>query len=113
MRREECVSQLRHLQNGRLLETQQFYSGMEHKEYFVTLGQAKVIPCPSGPVCSDTFRLAEALEAGCIPIIDERPGWKDNHPRGFWNMVFPQGFPFPLLQNWNELPPDGEIVSRL
>ena len=110
VRREECVAQLRRLPNGRLLETQQFYSGMEHGEYFRTLIESKVIPCPSGPVCSDTFRLAEALEAGCIPIIDERPGWKDNHPRGFWDMVFPQGYPFPLLQNWSELPP---VMDRL
>jgi hypothetical protein len=98
------MAQLRRLKGGRLLETQQFYSGMEHAEYYRLLGQAKVIPCPSGPVNSDTFRMAEALEAGCIPVIDQRPGWKHNHPRGFFDMVFPQGFPFPLLDDWNQFP---------
>ena len=104
IRREECAAQLRHLKGGRLLETQQFYSGMEHAEYYRTLGQAKIIPCPSGPVNSDTFRMAEALEAGCIPVVDQKPGWKHNHPRGFFDMIFPQGFPFPLLENWSEFP---------
>lgn len=103
-RREECVRELRKMENGRLLETKQFYSGLEHADYFRTLGRAKVIPCPSGPVCSDTFRMAEALEAGCIPIVDEWPGWRGSPIRGFWNMVFPQGIPFPLIENWSQLP---------
>lgn len=101
--RESCVRQLRNMQGGKLLETQQFYSGMPHDEYFQTLAKAKVIPCPSGPVCSDTFRMAEALEAGSIPIVDEHPGWKQP-VRGFWSMVFPQGMPFPVIDDWAQLP---------
>ena len=110
VRREECLRTLRTLSGGKLLETQQFYSGMPHDEYFHTLSQAKVIPCPSGPVCPDTFRMAEALEAGSIPVIDQRPGWLDNYPRGFWNVVFPQGFPFPLVEDWAQFP---QVLSDL
>jgi|SRR5579859_302645 len=106
-RREECAELLRTKPNGKLLETKQFYSGMPHDEYFKTLGQAKVIPCPSGPVCSDTFRLAEALEAGCIPIVDEHPGWKEKPTTGFWDMVFPEGTPFPVVRNWKDIPLEG------
>ena len=29
-----------------------------------------MIPCPSGPATPDSFRLWEALEAGCVPIAD-------------------------------------------
>lgn len=103
-RRHECTAVLRNMSGGLLLETKQFYSGMPHDEYFKTLGRAKVIPCPSGPVCSDTFRLSEALEAGCVPIIDEHPGWKEHPTTGFWNTVFPQGFPFPMVEKWTDLP---------
>lgn len=108
--RHECIAALSRMPNGRLVATQQFYSGLPHDEYFQTLGRTKVIPCPSGPVNSDTFRMAEALEAGCVPIVDERPGWKQNHPRGFFNMIFPQGFPFPLIEDWAQLP---QIMSSL
>jgi hypothetical protein len=103
-RRTQCVAALRNIPNGRLLETKQFYSGMPHDEYFRTLGQTKIVPCPSGPVCSDTFRMAEALEAGCIPIVDEWPGWRDKPVCGFFQMLFSQGMPFPLIENWNQLP---------
>jgi hypothetical protein len=104
VRREECVRELRKMQNGRLIETKQFYSGLPHDEYFRLLGKSKIVPCPSGPVCSDTFRLAEALEAGCIPIADEHPGWRDNPTTGIFNMLFPDGYPFPLIKNWSDLP---------
>lgn len=103
VRREECAAQLRQMQNGKLLETKQFYAGMEHAEYFRILGQAKVIPCPSGPVCSDTFRLAEALEAGAIPVVDFHPGWREKPVDGFWEMLFRE-IPFPILDNWNQFP---------
>ena len=68
VRREECVNAARNIPNGYLKETKQFYSGLEHAEYFKILGQSKIVLCPSGPVNSDTFRMAEALEAGAIPI---------------------------------------------
>lgn len=103
-RRYECVKTLKNYPNGKLLETQQFYSGMPHDEYFRTMIQSKIIPCPSGPVCSDTFRLAEALEAGCIPIVDEFPGWKERPITGFWEMLFPEGVPFPIIRDWTDVP---------
>lgn len=111
-RREECVRELHKMDNGLLRETKQFYSGMPHDEYFQTLGRAKIVPAPSGPVCSDTFRLAEALEAGCVPIIDEWPGWKEKPTTGFWNMVFPKGYPFPLLESWAELPKTVDMILK-
>lgn len=110
VRREECVAQLRQMTGGKLLETKQFYSGMSHDEYFRTLTQAKIIPCPSGPVNADTFRMAEALEAGCIPIVDQHPGWRERPTTGIFNMLFPQGFPFPCVDSWSQLP---QIMRRL
>ena len=109
-RREECVRALKTMSGGRLLETKQFYSGMEHAEYFRMLSQTKIVPCPSGPVCADTFRMAEALEAGAIPIVDEHPGWRDQPTRGIFDMLFPQGYPFPLIGNWAEAP---QVIASL
>ena len=104
IRREQCVEAARNIRNGYLHTTKQFYSGLEHAEYFKILGQSKIVLCPSGPVNADTFRMAEALEAGAIPVCDEFPGWRDQPTTGIFNMLFQQGYPFPVVKNWSELP---------
>jgi hypothetical protein len=48
--------------------------------------------------------LAEALEAGCIPIVDEHPGWRDQSTTGIFNMLFPDGVFFPVVKSWSQLP---------
>jgi hypothetical protein len=103
-RRHECVEAASKLPNGYLVGTQQFYSGLPHDEYFKILGQSKIVLCPSGPVNSDTFRLAEALEAGAIPICDEHPGWRDQPTTGIFDMLFPDGVFFPVVKSWSQLP---------
>lgn len=101
--REDCVSALQNVPNGRLEPTKQFYSGLEHKEYFELLASARIAPCPSGPVCPDTFRLYEALQCNCVPLVEEKPGWKTNEYVDFWNTLFGE-HPFVLIQHWNEAP---------
>lgn len=101
--REDCIFALRNVPNGRLESTKQFYSGLEHKEYFETLASARIAPCPSGPVCPDTFRLYECLQCNCVPLVEEKPGWKTNEYAGFWNMLFGE-HPFVLIQHWSEAP---------
>lgn len=99
--REDCMAAIQNLPNGRLEPTKQFYSGLEHKEYFEMLASAKISPCPSGPVCPDTFRLYESLQCHCVPIVEEKPGWRTFEYIGFWKMLFGE-HPFVLIQNWNE-----------
>lgn len=103
IRRHQCVAELKKIPNGRLVETPGFWQGLERTEYFRTMASAKIIPCPSGPVTPDTIRMAEALEAGCLPIIDAtcpRPGF----PTGFWEYVLGSTPPFPVVQDWRTLP---------
>lgn len=92
--REQCVEVLRELKDGKLIETAGFWQGVEHSEYIKLMAQSRVIPCPSGPATPDTFRLYEALELGCIPIVDS--SW-------YWYKLFGMP-PFPILENWNNLP---------
>ena len=103
VRRTVCASVLRDMPNGRLIETKGFWQGLERAEYFRTMASAKIVPCPSGPVTPDTIRMAEALEAGCLPIIDAtcpRPGFPD----GFWDYVLKCTPPFPIVRDWKTLP---------
>ena len=102
-RRCEMVAVLKSLQNGKLVETQGFAQGLASSEYFDLMSKSKIVLCPTGPACPDSFRFAEALEYGCIPIVDEKPSWEKDYPIGFWQMLFPNR-PFPVLQNWSELP---------
>jgi hypothetical protein len=37
------------------------------------LSETIFAPCPAGAENLDSFRVCEALEAGCIPIVERRP----------------------------------------
>jgi hypothetical protein len=74
--------------------TKGFTQGLPHKEYFEKMAQAKTVPAPSGPETPDTFRLFEALEAGAIPIADNRE---------YWKFFFGDPDLFPVLDSWEYL----------
>ncbi len=78
-----------------------FMQGHDRTEYLSRMAQAKVAPCPSGPATPDSFRLYEALEAGCVPLADmTAPGAYPE--RGYWDMVLP-GAPFEQVAYWHEV----------
>jgi len=79
---------------GESVFTDGFTKGLIHKDYFEKMSQAKVVPAPSGPETPDTFRLFEALEAGAIPIADNKE---------YWDWFFGVPELFPTLDNWEYL----------
>lgn len=92
--RRDCIQQLENLPNGKLVVTNAFADGIGYTEYMAYMCRAKVVPCPGGPVSPDSFRLYEALEAGCIPIPENK---------AFWTMLFGE-VPFPVVDDWDQLP---------
>ena len=77
-----------------------FTQGMPPDEYRDLMLRAKVAPCPSGAASPDSFRVWEALEAHCVPIVDDI---SPVHPAaGFWTKVLPDA-PFPILVSWPKL----------
>jgi hypothetical protein len=110
-RRHECLSTLARFDSGDypgssiMTGTKGFTQGDPHDIYYYYMASAKIAPCPSGPVTPDTFRLYEALEAGCLPIADDRTP-RDDKPSGYWRQLFNLGddLPFPIVQEWSELP---------
>jgi hypothetical protein len=44
-------------------------------DYRALLDETVIVPCPGGWSNLETFRTYEALEAGCIPIVEKRPGF--------------------------------------
>lgn len=82
-----------------------FAQGLPHDEYYRGLGSAKIAFCPSGPATPDTFRLFEALEAGCVPIADCRiHGDNNGFGDDYWTWFFGEEPPFPVLTDYEQLP---------
>ncbi|HET6467919.1 MAG TPA: hypothetical protein VFG43_06035 [Geminicoccaceae bacterium] len=71
--------------------------------YHAALDETMFAPCPMGNVHLETNRIYEALEAGCIPIVETR--------RHFPHLDILLG-PHPLLEvrSWREAP---DLVRRL
>lgn len=101
-RRKACVEVLRGLPGGRLVETPGFTQGLAHDEYAAGLAGARAVPCPAGPETVDTFRVWEALEAGCVPVVDQFAG-RTGDQWWYWPLVAP-GAPFPQIADWAQFP---------
>lgn len=104
IRRSDCVHKLRSigcLTPGVLNTTTGFWKGMPHDDYYRTMAQSKIIPCPAGTCTPDTLRMGEALEAGCLPLVDGR-GPKGEFSR-YWSLVFREQPPFPIVDSWYDI----------
>lgn len=103
VRRTECVTQLELLDGGECHPSAGFTQGLPPADYMAGLARAKVAPCPSGPETPDTFRLFEALEAGCVPVADTRVQ-SGLFPDDYWLWFFGEEPPFPILREYADLP---------
>lgn len=109
-RRQEAAAAMRQMDGGQLVETDRFLDdekGLDRTTYLGVMAQAKLAPCPSGPETPDTFRGWEALEAGTLPILDNRTP-RDDRP-GYWSRLIGDA-PVPRIDNWSTLP---ELAERL
>lgn len=78
--------------NGKLEISKGFAQGLEYKEYYDLMSKSKVVLCPKGNISPDSFRLYEALENGCIPIVENS---------AFWQRMFGH-IPFPVVDSGNQ-----------
>lgn len=97
--RQQVLDKLVGLPNGRSIGSNGFGKGLEYEEYMEHMCRAKVVPCPAGNVSPDSFRLYEVLEAGCIPIPENK---------AFWTMLFGE-VPFPVVDDYSDLP---ELINH-
>lgn len=99
-RRYQCIRALKGLRSGLLHQTDGYLRGMPQEEYWKILCGSKVVPSPSGPYTVDTARPLEALEAGCVPVVDLVT------PRGvqddYWTLVFGNDCPLRGIRDWRE-----------
>lgn len=84
-----------------------FTMGIARAGYLRELATTKVALCPSGPCTPDTFRVWEALEAGCVPLVDDvTPDGKS----GYWKRLLGEEPPFPLVTTWSDAPEMARLV---
>jgi len=57
-----------------------------------------LVPCPAGWQNLESFRTWEALEAGCIPIVERRPQFD-------YYAALCEDYPFPSVTDWAEAAP--------
>lgn len=105
-RREELSEILEELEiikkyKMKIIRSKGFTQGEPQEDYIKDMSQAKIVPCPSGAVIPDSFRLFEALECMAIPIGDERT--PDGEIVEYWDWLFNEEAMFPRVINWDRL----------
>jgi hypothetical protein len=73
-------------------------SRLSREDYRGLLLDSVFMPCPMGNAAVETLRLYEALEFGCIPIVEKR--WSIDYYRGLFGAD-----PFLRVGNWREAAP--------
>ena len=103
--RRELVGVLQAMDPERVVcePTAGFMQGRPRAGYLSQMARARVVPCPAGAATVDSFRLYEALELGCVPIVENLdPRGVDE---GTWRLMYgPAPLPFPVLDSWAQLP---------
>lgn len=103
-RRMECAAVADEIPKGYFLGTEGFTQGEPREKYYDVMVRSRAVLCPSGPCTPDSFRFAEALEAGCVPLVDDATP-NPTYPPGYWKYVFNgDSFPFPVISDWKLLP---------
>jgi hypothetical protein len=93
VRRNLLIRELSKLKNGEIHLTDGFAKGIGRMEYLRGVAEARTVPCPSGAVSEESFRVYEALEAGSVPIADLISPLR-SHSINYWNRLFGSaGFP--------------------
>jgi Exostosin family len=72
-------------------------NGLSTGDYRDLMERSIYIPCPRGNSNLDSFRVYEALEAGCIPVVEERPAF------AYFTAMY-GAHPMPVVLDWSEAP---------
>lgn len=99
-RRTDMVDGLQksRIDRQKIIQTEGFTQGLEKDEYYSEMTKARFVPCPSGAVIPDSFRLFESLECMAIPVADKRLPSGDVWE--YWDWLFGEIVPFPQLAEW-------------
>lgn len=103
--RQDCIEVLSTMPN-RFLFVADMFGGygevnIEYQEYLDIMCQSQFVLCPSGSMCTDSFRLYESILCGAIPIVDKRSP-RDAETFDYWEEVMP-GNTLIKVDNWQQI----------
>jgi len=92
--------------------TDGFAKGVEIDMYMAYMSSARIALCPGGVLTPDTFRVWEALIAGCVPIVDARSAERETP--GYWSTVFAGWMdpPWSIIDDWATLRAEVEVIEQ-
>lgn len=95
--RADMVRELKRVEDGIVHATSGFGAAdaLPTTDYRSLMDATVFAPCPGGWSNLDTFRVYEALEAGCIPIVERRPGFD------YFTRLLGR-HPIPTVDNWHD-----------
>ena len=102
--RRECIEALGWRKDGgRLSRTGGFAQGYKREDYLREMMQAYLAPGPAGMYTTDCFRFWEALECGCLPVVDKRH-FAQPAEYDYWvDLLGSAWSPFPIIRrHWSE-----------
>lgn len=96
--REEMISYMKVFPNYFIHETSTWAdpNSLNTSDYRDLLLSSLFVPCPSGWCNLDSFRVYEALECGCIPIVEKSP-------EDYFSNCFGK-HPFLAVDSWDQAP---------
>lgn len=96
--RPALLTALAPLQPHRLHLTRSFFdpAALDTAAYQALLDDSIFVPCPAGFINLDSFRVYEALECGCIPIVERRPGFD------YFAALFGADHPLITVDDWTQ-----------
>lgn len=100
-RRQEMANVMQNVPNGVLYVGELSGPRLSAVEMSKIYRKSIFVICPHGSVIADNFRVTEAFEAGCIPIVQRDTYYLSMH-----------GIDFPAIQvdNWSDIP---SIIQNL
>lgn len=101
--RQQCVKELKKIPNNFIKISDGFggLNGLEYQDYINILCKSKIVLCPSGSMCTDSFRVYETLECGALPIVETRSP-RDSKNFDYWFEIN-KDVPFPFVDDWADL----------
>ena len=97
--RKNMIQNMKKIPNYYVHETSNFNSAdaLPVNAYRDLLLDSIFIPCPRGWWNLDSFRVSEALECGCIPIVEATPF-------DYFSKLFEGPYPFLKESSWEQIP---------
>jgi hypothetical protein len=96
--RVSMITNMRKIENSFVHEIHSWNAAnsLSVQEYRNVLLDSVFVPCPRGYWNLDSFRVYEALECGCIPIVEKQP-------LDYFGKLFGK-YPFLAVNSWDEAP---------